>query len=346
MDNKILENAKQSVTGGQPYKVMTNFEDFFAKKSNQEEFDQEEFEGGEINENMQELRERLIKNGYVPNEQILYALQTAMTLKMPILVEGETGVGKSSFAKALSQALGLGFIKIQFYKGISNNEILYEYDYAKQMLYMNAIRDNIKQDLDGLTPNEALLKLTNEGIDFFGKEFLIERPLLKSISGEKSVLLMDEIDKTDEETEFSLLEILDTYSITIPEYGTVKCDPDNIPLVILTSNNTRELSKALKRRCVYLYINQKTLEESCQIIMQKAHVSEKFARATAKKIQELRNLDLKQKPTISDSINWAISLINSIGESAFEDKMALRNTIGVVLKNQSDIEKAERMRVI
>lgn len=296
---------------------------------------------------LDEIRNKLEENGYIASNTILYTIKNALLLNMPILIEGEPGVGKTSLAKAFAAAYDMELIKIQFYDGITNSDILYEYDYSKQMLYMNAIRDNISNDLRGLSPNEALEKLSSSGVNFFGENFLIQRPLLKAISGDKrKVLLLDEIDKTSEETEYLLLEILGDYTITIPEYGTVKCNPDNIPVVFLTSNNYRELSDTLKRRCLYLYIEPKTVEESKKIIAAKANVSEEFAKLVASKIEEIRKLNLKQKPSISDSINWAITLMNSIGIDAFDDNQAVAETLGTILKNKADIDMVKRTNII
>ena len=301
----------------------------------------------EIPKELLDIYNRLVAEKYIPNLSILYTIKNAMLLHMPILIEGEPGVGKTSLAKAIASAFSYDFLKVQFYEGITNNDILYEYDYAKQMLYMNAIRENIKEELKGLSSNDALQKLSVNGINFFSKDFLIERPLLQSINGtKKSVLLLDEVDKTSEETEYLLLEMLSEYSITIPEYGTIKCPDDKIPLVILTSNGYRELSDALKRRCLYLYIEPKTIEESQQIIMEKAHVSEEFAQKIATKVDEIRKLDLKQKPSISDSINWTITLINTIGGNAFDDKNSLITSLGTILKNKSDIDLVKRSGIL
>lgn len=295
--------------------------------------------------NINTLDKNLRDIDYIPTKQILYTIKNSLILNMPILIEGEPGVGKTSLAEAIANIFNLELIKIQFYEGISNNEILYEYDYPKQMLYMNAIRENINNELKGLDANSALKKLTANGINFFDKNFLIERPLLKAISGnQRKVLLLDEIDKTSEETEYLLLEILSKYEITIPEYGTIKCNPENIPIVFLTSNNYRELSDTLKRRCLYLYIEPKTINESKEIITKKAHVSEEFAFQVAKKVYEIRKLDLKQNPSISDSINWAITLMANIGIDAFSSD--IDNTLGTLLKNKNDIEIVKKAGIL
>lgn len=292
------------------------------------------------------MAEKLEEAGYTANKPILYTLKNAILLNKPILIEGEPGVGKTSLAKAFAQACGMELIKIQFYSGITSSDILYEYDYAKQMLFMNAIKGNIDQELKGLGINDALKKLSENGINFYGKEFLIERPLLKAISGEKKCcLLLDEIDKSEEEVEHMLLEVLDTYSITIPEYGTVSCSENKRPVVFLTSNRYRELTDAMKRRCLYLYIEPKTVEETADIISKNVSVPEEFAQKVALKVNTINKMSLKQKPSISDSINWTMALFYGMGLDAFE-KEEVKNTLGVLLKNKGDIDKVRKAGVL
>lgn len=346
----MLENGQKFSSGNIYIENQTDFRAFL-EAANNDINENSEKEGKKIDDKnsngLNDIKQRLEMQKYIPNNTILYTIKNAMLLNMPILIEGEPGVGKTSLAKAIAAAYDLNFLKIQFYEGITNNDILYEYDYAKQMLYMNAIRENIKDELSGLSANEALSKLSKNGINFFDKDFLIERPLLQAINGtKKSVLLLDEVDKTSEETEYLLLEMLSDYTITIPEYGTIKCPEDKIPIVILTSNGYRELSEALKRRCLYLYIEPKSVAESQEIIMKKANVSSEFAKRVADKIADIRKLDLKQKPSISDSINWALTLMNTIGVNAFDDSNSLLLSLGTILKNKADIDLVKRSGVL
>lgn len=298
------------------------------------------------NKDLQDIHSRLASMGYMANDSIVYAIQNAHILNKPILIEGEPGVGKTSLAYAYAEAYGMELIKVQFYNGITNSDILYEYDYAKQMLYMNAIRDNINAELKGLPINDALRKLSENGVDFFGKEFLIERPLLKAITRDKPcVLLLDEIDKSEEDIEFTLLEILDRFSITIPEYGTVNCREDAKPVVFLTSNRYRELSAAMKRRCLYLYIESKTVQETAEIISKNAKIPEEFSLKVAQKVKEIRQLSLKQKPSISDAMSWAVALFTGMGIDAFDNEN-IDQTLGALLKNHGDIELTKRAGIL
>lgn len=277
--------------------------------------------------------------GYIANDQILYTVMNAITLGCPILVEGEPGVGKTELAKAVAAALELPMLRVQFYEGITNRDLMYEYDYARQMLTTVALQSAIRSETDGLSISETQDKIKNE-VDIYDESFLIQRPLLAAINGQgRKVLLLDEIDKTSEETEYALLELLSDFSMSIPELGrTVTCPPDQIPVVFLTSNNSRELSDALRRRCLYLYMPNKTIEELSAIIHAKAEVSDKFATHVAEQLQKIRELDLKQKPSVSEGIAWAKVLMNQFGDIDNIPGSELAASAGIIAKNKGDLE--------
>ena len=285
-----------------------------------------------------ELLAGLAANGYVANDRIAFTILNAMQLGVPILLEGEPGVGKTALAKALAGALDMEMLRVQFYEGVANRDIMYEYDYARQMLTTVALQKTIENASLGLSIGDTQ-KLIKDQVNIYDESFLIERPLLRAINGKgRKVLLLDEIDKTSEETEYALLELLSDFSMSIPELmKTVTCPPDQIPIVFLTSNNTRELSDALRRRCLYLYMPDKTLKELTNIIRMKAEVPESFAENVAETIQEIRKLDLKQKPSVSEGISWAKVIYSQFGD-CIPEKSELCDSVGVIAKNQGDCE--------
>ena len=216
---------------------------------------------------LSDIRKQLTKNGYLPNDEIVMAAYGALH-GVPLLVESDPGQGKTSLALAMGQAFGLSVLRVQFYEGLTADKILYDYNYQRQLLSIQAIQSTLAKNLDGKTINEAMD--VAKTIDFYGKDFLIRRPVLESIWGEQRyVLLFDEVDKASEELEYTLLEFLDDFSLSIPQYGTVKAKEGMEPVVVLTSNNYRDLSDALKRRCNYLYLPRKTKEEIMEILKMK-----------------------------------------------------------------------------
>lgn len=282
---------------------------------------------------LKDLKKKLNKASYSSNDEIDYALTISANLEKPLLIEGDPGVGKSSLAKAVADALNLPFIRVQLYDGLTDDKILFDYNYQKQLLTLEAIKPFIKEKYDGQDIKD-IIKGVSGDLDFYGKDFLIERPVLRAINGEgRKVILFDEIDKAPEEIEYMLYEFLENYSITIPEYGEIKCPEDQKPLVFLTSNGYRELSGALKRRCNYLYIKQKTETEIIDILKLRANASDELANGIAKCILELnKKNNIQQKPSISEAIEWA----KFIKDSDMTNKEAAINSLSIISKNYKD----------
>lgn len=291
----------------------------------------------------EEMKKALEDQGYITNIEIDYAVMNAMKLGLPILIEGAPGVGKTEIAKVLAKALDTEIIRVQCYEGIDFTKVLYDYNYGKQLLYINLLKDNVTNMIEGKDFKESVGVL-NEKTDFYGKDFLLERPVLRAISPENKkskVLLIDEVDKADAEFESFLLEVLSDYTVTIPEYGVVSCGEGVRPVVVLTSNAQRELSEALKRRCVYLYIDYPTIETESIIISEKVGVEYPYAEKVAKMVKKIRDMNLKQKPSIAESITWCETLLNSMGMDVLtiEGREELDSSLNVLLKNRGDIQK-------
>lgn len=284
------------------------------------------------------IHEGLAEQGYISTRQIDISVKGAMA-GTPLLIEGDPGTGKTILAETVSKMLGLPLIRVQFYEGITADKILYDYDYQKQLLTIEAIKSSLEEGLKGKGIQQAL-DMTGQ-IDFYGKEFLIRRPILQSITGEKRcVLLLDEVDKSSEEIEYTLLEFLDTYSMSIPQYGTVRCPEDMRPIVFITSNDYRELSDAFRRRCLYLYIPPKTAEEMKTIIQTKAGADEKLAEGIARCIVDIRKLSLKQQPSAAEAVLWAKYLMD--GENGGAEETAEMT----IVKDQEDMEMLRRSGLV
>ena len=269
-----------------------------------------------------ELKEKLDETKYVYDEQMLTVLYVALALGRPLLIEGAAGVGKTEVAKVMASALGRELVRLQCYEGLDESKALYEWNYQKQLL---TIQVNEKE-----TDRQALTQ------SLFSEEFLLERPLLKSIRSEKPVvLLIDEIDKADEEFEAYLLELLSEMQVTIPEIGTVQAK--SVPLVVLTSNRARPLSEALRRRCAYLHIDYPDLEKELSILRKKLpNVEDRLRVQVAQTVQKLRSMEeLLKKPSIAETLDWAAAL-DALGVRELTPD-ALRDTVGFVLKNDEDI---------
>jgi MoxR-like ATPase len=250
-------------------------------------------------------------------------LYLSLELGKPLLLEGEAGVGKTELAKVTADALGARLIRLQCYEGIDTNQALYEWDYARQMLYIRALSEHQLADAD------AVDKL-------FGPRFLLERPLLDAVrAGDSAVLLIDEVDRADDEFEAFLLEILSDFQISIPEIGTIKAESP--PLVILTSNRTRELHDALKRRCLYHWIGYPPPEREVEIVLiREPGISEQLTRKVVAAVNRLRELDLAKPPGVAETIDWARTL-SFLGETDLDTTVAA-DTLGAVVKERDDLE--------
>lgn len=277
---------------------------------------------------LEELKKNLDRTQYVYDDTMLTVLYVALTLGRPLLIEGAAGVGKTEVAKVMAEALGRPLVRLQCYEGLDESKALYEWNYQKQLL---AIQVN-----QGQEDRQALTK------SLFSDEYLLERPLLKSIRSDVPVvLLIDEIDKADEEFEAFLLELLSEMQVTIPEIGTVKAR--SIPFVVLTSNRARPLSEALRRRCAYLHIDYPDMEKELAILRKKLpNVEDRLRVQVAKAIQQLRSADvLLKKPSIAESLDWAAAL-DALGVRELTPD-ALRQTAGFVLKNNEDLLALEEL---
>ena len=278
----------------------------------------------------QDVNERLAANDYLSNESIASVAFLADRLAKPVLVEGPAGTGKTALAQAVAKSIGARLIRLQCYEGLDESKALYEWNYRKQLLRIQAGRPEGSGAEDWKHLEE----------DIFAEEFLLTRPLLEAISAEDPVvLLIDEIDRVELETEALLLEILSEYQVSIPELGTVKAK--QIPMVFLTSNNTRELSEALKRRCLYLYVGYPELERERDIILSRVPgITETLATQIAQVVRSLRSLDIKKAPSVSETLDWARTLV-VLGRKEIGDKDAAE-TLTILLKYQSDIERATK----
>jgi MoxR-like ATPase len=270
---------------------------------------------------VQEVTDGLQSVGYLPGESTALVSYLAARLGKPILVEGPAGVGKTELAKALARYLDRTLIRLQCYEGLDEAKALYEWNYRKQLL---AIQATEKSDWD-----------STKG-DIFGAEFLLERPLMTAIaSPEPVVLLIDEIDKTDQEFEAMLLEVLSDFQISIPELGRVEANTQ--PLVLLTSNNTRELTEALKRRCLYLWLDYPELDHELAIVkLHSPEISDTLGRRLVEIISMVRGLDLKKPPSIAESIDWARALL-LLGADDI-DQQTFNDTMSIIVKHRTDLD--------
>jgi MoxR-like ATPase len=271
---------------------------------------------------LKRIENLLTEQGYVSESTIVMSLFLSMQLKKPLLIEGPAGVGKTEIAKVLAKALDTDLIRLQCYEGLDATHALYEWNYQQQLLHLKILERD---------PSVSKAQMESE---IFGEKFLLKRPLLQAITHHKSpVLLIDEIDRSDEEFESFLLEILSDWQITIPEIGTIKAN--HIPYVVLTGNRTRELSEALRRRCLYLYINYPEFDKELQIVRSKVpEIDERLGRQICAFMHELRQMKLDKIPGVAETLDWAQALAALHIDHL--DKKVVEDTLGVVLKDWQD----------
>jgi MoxR-like ATPase len=283
--------------------------------------------------------ERLRQASYLPSIEIATSVFLADGLQKPLLVEGPAGVGKTDLARALGVATGRPVIRIQCYEGLDETKALYEWEYAKQLLYTQILKDKLGELMTGAaTITEAADRIAASDAVFFSRRFLLPRPLLQALtSDEPVVLLVDEIDKADPEFEAFLLELLGEYAVTVPELGRINAR--HVPRVVLTSNAARELSDALKRRCLHLFIDFPKPERELAIVRERVpQIAEALAAKVVGAVQAIRKLDLKKTPSIAETLDWARALV-LLNATALDPEL-IGSTLNLVLKYETDVAKA------
>jgi MoxR-like ATPase len=291
-------------------------------------------------DSVEDVQKGLLDQRYICNKNIATVVFLAVKLHKPVLVEGPAGVGKTELGKVVAGALNLPMIRLQCYEGLDESKALYEWEYSKQLLYTQMLRDKIGEVIAGAsTLKEAAERIGGQDDVFFSERFIVPRPLLKAITSERQVLLLvDEVDKSDPEFEAFLLEVLSDYTVSVPEIGTIQAV--HLPLVFLTSNDAREMSDALKRRCLHLYIDFPSEGEELAILNLKVPgIDERLARDVVALIQRVRKLDLKKTPSISETLDWARAIIALNADTL--DAQLVNETLSVILKHQGDIRKAQ-----
>ena len=270
---------------------------------------------------LQQLRQAFAEVGYIAEDNLIMTVFWALALKKPLLIEGEPGVGKTEIAKALSLIFSTDLIRLQCYEGLDESRALYEWNYQRQLLKIHLQKDCVAESMEK---------------DLFDPEYLLARPLLKAIMAKKrTVLLIDEIDKTDEQFEAFLFEVLSEYQVSIPEWGSIQAE--HIPIVVLTSNHDRDLSDGLRRRCVYLYIDYPSIEKEVAILEQKIpDINRRLAQEIGLAIQWIRKIaELEKKPAISETLDWARALV-TLSIDKLEPR-AIDQTLGLIFKNENDL---------
>lgn len=287
---------------------------------------------------IEQVQQQLKDARYFANKETAQALRAALVLEKPLLIEGPPGVGKTAVAHALSSMFDQTLLRVQCYEGIEVDQLLYDYNYAKQLLMISMIKDQIHKKIENKSIENAIETLDKEDV-FWGAHFLIKRPVLQAIvpkSGKKQVLLIDEVDKTEKDAEALLLEVLSEYSVSIPEYGTVKATVK--PVVVLTGNRTRQLTEALRRRCVYLYINYPDLETEKAIVnLHEPDADKTYLDRVVQAVQKIRKLPLKHIPAVSETIEVLRLLIAADGQPD--------GWVNLVGKHSEDIKTIKRSGV-
>ncbi|MBN1217798.1 MAG: MoxR family ATPase [Anaerolineae bacterium] len=294
-----------------------------------------------MSEAMQKIKHNLAAQQYIASDEIATVIFLAEQLGKPVLTEGPAGVGKTELGKVWAAVAGRRLIRLQCYEGLDEAKALYEWEYAKQMLYTQLLRAKLEDVVGGATSlKEAADRIAAEEEIFFSERFLLPRPLLQALtSAEPVVLLIDEIDRADVEFEAFLLEVLSDFQVSVPELGTIKAN--HHPMVLLTSNNTRELSEALKRRCLYIFLDYPTVEAELNIVRLKVpDLAPELARQAVELVNQLRSLDLKKTPSISETLDWAKALVKLNADQL--DQKTVETTMSVLLKHETDIIRAKR----
>ncbi len=277
---------------------------------------------------------------YICDRRIATVVYLASHMKKPILVEGPAGVGKTELAKVVASSLDCELVRLQCYEGLDEAKALYEWEYAKQLLYTQILKDKIGEVLAGTASlKDAVDRIADQDSVFFSHKFILPRPLLRAISADHPlVLLIDEIDKSDSEFEAFLLEVLSDFQVSVPELGTITAS--HLPVVVLTSNNTREVSDALKRRCLHLYIDFPNKKQELEIVRIKVPgIGERLADEVVEVVQSIRKLDLKKGPSISETLDWAKAL--TLLNVEYLEESIVNDTLNTILKYEGDIRKAE-----
>lgn len=286
-----------------------------------------------------DVTEHFAANDYVCSKETAMAVFLMAQLQRPLLVEGPPGVGKTELAKVLSEATHRQLIRLQCYEGLDEAKALYEWEYSKQLLYVQMLKDKFAVLLaEAASLDDAVSVLQSQASAFFSRHFLLPRPLLQAIvAPHPTVLLIDEVDRADQEFEAFLLEVLSDFQVSIPEIGTLRAE--SRPLVVLTSNATRSLSEALKRRCFYLYIDHPVFATELEIVQRKVPgINDRLATQIVQVVQRVRQLNLRKAPSISETLDWALALV-VLGASVLSREV-IAETLNILLKDKDDIARA------